>query len=108
MTKRLKIAVRKHKGISYRNIHGEKTRTNWYYTIAVLRFGFWWHDLKFWYPAVTRFSSRGDVKEILGRKEISFTFSPERYATYFDSEDDAIRVKNDIIQHPDKYLTRKY
>lgn len=104
----MKIAVRKHKGNTWFNINGEVKETRWYYTLAVRRFGFWWMHLRLFFTGTNRFSKRGVVNTILEDERVTFAYSPSRFATWFESEDDAIRVKHDIIQHPDKYITRQY
>ena len=106
MSKTLKIAVRKHKLSTYRNVKGEVAETTWYYTLAIRRYGFLWEHLKLFYKGSSRFFCKGVVRDILEDTKVYFNYTSANRATSFDTEEEAIRVKIDIIQHPDKYLTR--
>ena len=103
----MKIEVRKHKLSTYIDINGEIRETTWYYTLAVRKFGFWWRHLKLFFTGSTRYYRKGVVSQILKDEKVYFSYSPAEKATWFDCEDDAIRVKHDIIKNSDKYLTRK-
>lgn len=107
MKRVMKIEVRKHKGDTYKNIRGEVTKVEWYYTLAIRRFGFWCH-LRLFFTGATRWKRRADMRRILQDKKVLFSYSPSRYATWFESENDAIYIKHDIIQNPDKYIKRQY
>ena len=92
----------RHKVTTWRNIEGKVVNIEYEYTIAVRRFGMW-RNLRL-YPG--RIDKEDVVSRCLCSKVVVFSYEGKgiRYATKFDNEADAIQVKLDIMQHPDKYV----
>lgn len=97
----MKIEVRKHKDRTIRNLYGEVLRREYYYTIAIRRWCMWFH-LKFY---VGGYKLKPMVVRCLEAETVHFNTMPRIAASRFYDEADAIRVKLDIIQNPDKYVT---
>lgn len=94
-----KIKVIKHRLNTYRNCYGKVMKREYDYYIAVRRFGFLWTPLAFSFPLDTT-----TVNAMLSRKEVRISYTSRQHATVFYSEEDANIIKNDILQHPDKYV----
>lgn len=100
----MKLKVRKHRWKTVRTIDGKVKRKLYTYTIAVRKYGLFWFELKF--HIAKRYFEEDWVNLIVNtEKEVVVSTSLRNlYATHFTEEADAIRVKLDIISHPDKYV----
>ena len=105
-----KIEVRKHLDRTVRDIDGHVMWKEYYYTLAV-RTIFFWHHLKFYTGVETVYVNekemviRSNAEKCLLANEVRLdTHLQNRYATHFLSEEDAIKVKLDMLQHPEKYV----
>lgn len=91
-----KIKVVRMHDSTRRNIYGKVIRKEYCYYIAVRRFWL------FWLPV--RFDTPLSISSILNAEKVYFSFVPYRSAAYkFRYEAEAIRVKFDILQNPNKY-----
>lgn len=105
------IEVRKHLRRIERNIEGEVVRKVYYYTIDKRFLWFFWRHLRFNYRGTISklmipygWRSGKNPSSIPNEDRVIFTFEILPLATRFDCEADAIRVKHDILQNPDKYI----
>lgn len=85
-----------------RNIFGKEVRKTYAYYIAVRRFGFLWFPVTFYFYHYRE--NKDKVAGLLKTDEVTFCYASRKHATLFDTEADAIRIKLDIVQHPDKYI----
>ena len=108
-----KIEVRKHLDKTVLDINGNVVREEYYYTIAVRTLFCFWQHLKF-YTSVETVSFNEETEDMVIRStaercllsnEVSLSADfQKRFATHFKSEADANMVKDDMLQHPEKYV----
>lgn len=99
-----KYEVRSHKVSKKFDIYGEPTSEEYEYTISYKVYGLLWRHLRF-YPEQPQYTPM--VCRCLDSSEVTIQTMPLRMATRFLTEDDAIRVKLDMMQNPDKYVFTK-
>ena len=95
------LTIRRHKNGTIHNAFGEVVMNKYYYTIAYRNFLLWRH-FKF-YPVGNKKYSM--ARRCLEANSVLFNEMPALMATHFESEADAIRVKFDMTQNPNKYIT---
>lgn len=100
----MKLKIRKHKWETVKTIDGKVKRQLYTYTVAVRKWGLLWLDLKFYVGRTCHPNERVDYIVNTEREVLCRTCFGHKYATLFPEEADAIRVKLDIISHPDKYV----
>lgn len=108
-----KIEVRKHLDKTVLDINGNVVREEYYYTIAVRTLFCFWQHLKFYTSTADAlyFNEKGnlmrrnDAERCLLSSEVSLSADfRKEVSTHFESEEDAINVKIDMLQHPEKYV----
>lgn len=100
----MKLKIRKHKWKTVRAIDGKVKRHMFLYTVAVRKWGLFWLDLKFYVGKTCHPDERVNHLVNTEREVLCRPVFGHKYATFFPEEADAIRVKLDIISHPDKYV----
>ena len=99
-----KLKVRKHRWRTIRSIDGKVKRKRYTYTIAVRKYGLLWFELKFYLGGRALVQDRANRIVNTEMEVVVSTSLSYKLATHFFEEADAIRVKLDIISHPDKYV----
>ena len=94
-----KFTILRHKSAVVTNVYGDKVREEYCYTISYKRWGLFWRHLRFYPERQKSVFSSGEV-EVLA-------FPISIGATHFSEEADAIRVINDMLAHPNKYVFTK-
>lgn len=100
----MKLKLRKHWWKTIRTIDGKVKRKLYTYTIVVRKYGLLWFNLKFYIGKKYFEEDRVNLIVNTEMEVVVSTSLSKRYATHFLEEADAIRVKLDIISHPDKYV----
>ena len=100
----MKLKVRKRRDFSVRTVDGKVIRNECTYYIAVRKYWVFWFGLKFYIDKRLRIEER--ASRILSESfEIhTSAFMGSKDATGFPEEADAVAVKLDIMQHPEKYV----
>jgi hypothetical protein len=101
----MKLKIRKHKWKTVKAIDGKVKRQLYTYTVSVRKWGLLWLDLQFYVCRKGRPCGRVDYIVNTEQEVLCRTCLSHKYATLFSEEADAIRVKLDIISHPDKYVS---
>ena len=97
----MKLKVVKHKYKTIKNIEGKVLRKEYTYTV-VFKSGFYWYHLRF--RGISRDPKRR-AREILQSMIVPCQAKlTNGLATHFPIEGDAVAVKLDILNNPDKYI----
>lgn len=98
---KLRIVKRKHS--VDRNVFGKMVSVEYRYVIAVRRWYLRWSTLNF---DLYNFVGAEHINEMLNCNIVFVRNTSLKFATQFRNESDAIRIKIDMIQRPDKYIYR--
>ena len=98
----MKLKVIKRKEYVKKNLDGKVVDTVYAYYVAVRRWGFLWLPLKFYHRGLAGKYAVGAILN-MGETTVDANFM-YRYSTWFEKEADAISIKLDIMQHPNKYV----